>query len=124
VTYHQSGPAMLPDGEVVIVGNTWRLDLVLEDFDAATQVSTPFDLTGVTGVAKIREEPSGRVIATPTVGLTVAASGTWYVTLPATQTAALTPEVDLLLGVRLTWTTGEVYDVLEGRISVRRGLVS
>lgn len=122
--YTQDEPYKVAIPLPIVIGNTWRLDLTLEDYDDATQIATPFDLTGVTGVAKIREQPSGRVVATPTVALTSATDGELSVTLDAATTALLVPEHELLMGVRLTWPTGEVYDIIEARVPIRRGLVS
>ncbi len=122
MSYTQDEPTELPPS-TIIIGDTWRLDLVLEDFDEDTRTATPFDLTGVTGVAKVVTEPGGAVIATPTVTIDDAAAGEFSLEIDAATTAVLDPDSELRFGVRLTWLTGEVYTVARGPVVMQRGEV-
>lgn len=120
--YSQKRPTQLPPDELII-GNTWRLDFRLVSRDDTTGALTPFDLTGVVGTAAIRLEAGGRVLATPTVTLTDAEDGWVAAEVAAADTEDLAPG-EAFVGVQLVWPDGgPEYDVVEGRITVRRGFV-
>lgn len=102
----------------LIVGDTWLLQLTLEDADGVAH-----DLTGVTGVASVRSEPGGLVVATPTVTVTSADDGEVEVTMPAEDTAEMVPG-NFRYAVRLTWPDGVVRTIVEGTITARRTAVT
>jgi hypothetical protein len=121
--YTQDGPAELPGRLTLIPGNTFRYDFLVEDYDEDTQVSTPFDLTGATGAAAIVVEAGGRVIAEPTVTISSPTTGLGYIRLAPADTTPIVPGVELRLGVQLTFASGDVSDIFEIAVHVRRGLV-
>ncbi len=98
----------------VIIGDSWSLDVTLEDEDGVA-----FDITGMTGVCQIRSEPGSVVVATPTVAITSAAAGQFSATLSAATTANLSPG-SYRYAVRCTFADGSVRTVLEGVATVRR----
>lgn len=101
-----------------IVGDTWTVQFTLED-----SADVAHDLTGVTGVSSVRDEPGDTAIATPTVTVTDADSGEFEVTLAASTTAQLSPGT-YLWAARLTWPDSTVKTVVEGLLTVRRAVVA
>lgn len=102
----------------------WDHDLIIGDtyFPAVAALATDdvaLDITGATGVAELRAEPGGAVVASPTVALIDGAAGTFKWALPAATTAII-PARSYLYFVRLTFADGSIRTVLEGRVNARR----
>lgn len=101
----------------LIIGDTYRVSLVLEDEDTGAALN----LSAVTaGTVKLRTEPGGVVLLTPTVDLSAKATGQVVWTSPHTTTDDLQPgtAVYALQLVSDTYTT-----VVEGRVTIRRAAV-
>lgn len=101
----------------LIIGDTYRVELVLEDEDTGAALN----LSGVeSGVCKLRTEPGGVVILTPTVDLTNKASGKIVWSSPSTTTDDLQPGT-AWFGLQLT--SDIVATIVEGQVVIRRGAV-
>jgi hypothetical protein len=107
-----TSPPQYFDHELV-AGDTYQAAVVtlLDGAGAA------YDLTGVTGLAELRERVGGAVVLTPTVTITSPAGGQFTWASPAAQTASLRPDT-YNYGVRLTWGDGTVRTILAGVVTV------
>src|ERR1051325_3374909 len=103
----------------LIIGDTYQpVTLALADADGAA-----YDLTGVTGEAQVRTGPQGELMLEPTVTITSASTGRLTWSSVAAATAALLPQ-GARYAVRRTWPSGVVRTVVEGRVTIRRSVVS
>lgn len=100
------------------IGDTYSPGVVALQDDAGTG----YDITGSTGVVKLRREPGGEVILTATYAIVTAASGEFQWTASAADTSALQPGV-YHYGVRITFSGGEKSTVLAGLVTVLPSLV-
>lgn len=107
----------------------WDHELIIaETYDPATVTLTQedgsvYDLTGATGEVQLRTEPGGALVLEPTWAAISAAAGTFRWSATPAETADLVPGT-YRYAVRLTFSGGTVRTVLEGRVTVRRGVVS
>lgn len=102
----------------LVVGDTYLV--IGRLLDAA---GTAYDITGATGVAKVRSEPSGEVLLTPTVSLvTDGSDGYFQWTATAATTAALAPG-RAQFALRLTFADGSKRTVVKGSIDIVREAV-
>ncbi len=102
----------------LVIGDTYLVIGTLLDSAGAV-----YDITGATGTAKLRSEPGGQVIATPTVSLyTDGTDGKFQWTIAAATTAGLAPG-RARYAVRLTFADSTVKTVVEGTIDIVKSAV-
>jgi hypothetical protein len=101
----------------LIIGDTYRVELVLEDEDTGAAI----DLSAVTaGTVKLRTEPGGVVLLTPSVSLADKATGKIVWSSPNTTTDDLQPGT-AVYALQLVSDTYTI--VVEGRVVIRRAAV-
>ena len=101
----------------LIIGDTYQITVTIEDEDTGAAI----DLSGVTaGTVKLRTEPGGVVVLSPTVDLTDKATGQISWSSANTDTDDLTPQTCVYA---LQLTSDIVATVLEGKVLIRRSAV-
>lgn len=103
----------------LVIGDTYQpATVTLQD-----SAGTAHSLSGATGLCYLREEPGGEILLTPTVTVTNAANGIFTWSSTAAATAALVPG-KARYGVRITFSGGEKRTIVEGYVTIRRGVLS
>lgn len=102
----------------LVMGNTWSPG----EIRLLDGVDSPIDLTGTTGIVRMRTETGGTLLLSGTYTLTNAVDGRFnWVALPA-ATAGLSPGV-YPYEVQVTFPDGTVRTVLMGRVSVLASVI-